>query len=121
MFDEYEESLGWFLQQLSTPNPDRFTEEDWKLVRAYTRSDGCTNALDWLPKSCWEHDFYFRTHHDFSGRVISFCQANNRYLLRMIRLSPFGVFNLRAYLRWLAVALLGKSAWRGRRNYRGVK
>lgn len=121
MFGEYEESLAWFLQQLSTTNPDHFTKEDWALVRTYTRSDGCTRVMDWEVETCWEHDFYFRTHHDFEGKIISFCQANARYLQRMLRRSPFGVFNLRAYIRWAGVSLLGKPAWHGRAHYRSFQ
>lgn len=119
MFDEYEESFEWFLELLSTTDPDKFTAHDWDLIRSYTHSDGCTDAPDWLVQSCWEHDFYFRTHHDFSGKFITFCQANARFLRRMIRLSWFGPLSLRAYFRWAIVSLLGKNAWHGRKKYRG--
>lgn len=118
MFDEYEESIEWFLPQLSTRDPDFFTDADWALVRTYTRSDGCTNVPDWHVKACWEHDFYNRTHHDFEGRVISFSTAAARFRKRIQKLSWFGVLELRAWIRWFGVWLLGRSAWRGQRAFR---
>lgn len=120
MFDEYEESLEWFLKLLSTTNPDEFTETDWALVRAYTRSDGCSSVQDWHVKACWEHDFYFRTHHDFAGRVISFSKSNGLFLRRIQKLSSIGIFNLRAYVRWAGVTVFGKESWKGKSAYRSA-
>lgn len=117
MFGEYEESLEWFLASLSTTNPDKFTDLDWQLIRTYTRSDGCSGVSDWHVKACWEHDFYFRTHHDFEGKVISFSEANLRFLRRLFKLSWLSIFNLRAYIRWLGVTVLGKNAWNDQRHY----
>lgn len=118
MFDEYEESLEWFLQTLSTSDPDFFTDEDWQLIRVYTRSDGCSMVSNWHEKACWEHDFYFRTHHDFSGRVISFSRSNFLFLRRICKLSIWGILNVRAYLRFFAVSLFGHGAWKGQKLYR---
>lgn len=118
MFDEYEDSLEWFLQELSTTDPDLFTDADWKLVRSYLRSDGCTGVPNWHVKACWEHDFYFRTHHDFNGHFISFSKSNWRFLKRIQKLSWFGAFDIRSYVRWLGVTLLGRNAWRGNREFR---
>ena len=118
MFFEYEETLPDFLQALSTNDPDKFTSTDWALVRFYVRSDGCTRVPDIYVKSCWEHDFYFRTHHDFCGHVISFREANRRFRIRIQRLSRFGVCSPVSWWRWLGVALLGRSAWAGKKSYR---
>lgn len=119
MFAEYEESLEWFLQQLSSPDPDFFTDADWALVRTYTRSDGCTRVPDWHVKACWEHDFYFRTHHDFRGQVIGFVKANALFRRRIQRLSRYGIFDILSYTRWLGVTLFGRHAWIGQQHYRG--
>jgi len=118
MFDEYEASLEWFLKLLSCDNPDHFTDADWQLVRAYTRSDGCTGVADIFVKACWEHDFYFRTHHDFTGKLISFSEANCKFRRRIQKLSRFGVFNFVSWERWLGVTIFGKNAWIGNQHFR---
>lgn len=118
MFDEYDESFEEFLRELSTTNPDDFTETDWKLVRVYTRSDGCTGATNWHVKACWEHDFYSRTHHDFAGRYITFGRSAMLFRKRIQRLSWFGIFDLRSWLRWFVVWLLGRNAWKQNRAFR---
>jgi len=118
MFAEYEDSLEWFLKDLSCDNPDNFTDEDWRLIRAYTRSDGCTGVADIFVKACWEHDFYFRTHHDFNGKVISFWEANRRFRRRMQWCSKLGFLSPVSWWRWLGVSLFGKAAWEGKRKFR---
>ena len=50
---------------LGKSNPDEFTQKEWDLIWAYTKSDGCTGVADIFLIACVEHDFYFRTHHDF--------------------------------------------------------
>lgn len=117
MFDEYEASLLDFLSDLSTHNPDEFTKEDWKLVRHYTRSDGCTKVIDIFTRACWEHDFYNRTHHDFEGKVITFAEANCRFRRRIQRLSRLGVFSLVSWWRWAGVSILGRKYWDQRKGY----
>jgi len=118
MFSEYEDTLNQFLDRLRESNPDRFTDREWDLVWAYTKSDGCTGVADIYVKACWEHDFYFRTHHDFCGHVISFWEANKRFRIRMQRCSKLGVLSPVSWWRWLGVALLGRSAWVGKTKFR---
>lgn len=118
MFGEYEDTLNLFLARLRESNPDVFTDREWDLIWAYTKSDGCTGVIDYLVKSCWEHDFYFRTHHDFCGKVISFWEANRRYRIRMQRCSKLGILSPISWWRWLGVSLLGKAAWEGKRKFR---
>lgn len=115
MFEEYEETILDFLNNLTSQNPDEFTENDWKLIKFYTKSDGCTRVLDLRVWACFEHDFYFRTHHDFTGRVISFREANRRFRIRLQRLSLFGVCSPMAWWRWAGVSLCGRSAWISRK------
>lgn len=129
MFAEYEETLEDFLQALSTRDPDIFTDADWNLVRFYTRSDGCTKVSGLRVKACWEHDFYFRTHHDFCGHVITFWESNRRFRVRNQRLSWLGSLDPRgwwswlgmldpmSWWRWLGVTLLGHNAWVGMRRF----
>lgn len=116
MFEEYEETLIDFLNNLSCDDPDKFTKEDWKLVKFYTKSDGCTNASKSRVETCWEHDFYFRTHHDFTGKIISFSEANRRFRQSNQKRSGFGAFSPMAWWRWAAVSICGKSAWKGRKS-----
>jgi len=117
MFFEYEETLEDFLQALSTRDPDIFTDSDWNLIRFYTRSDGCTRVTNLHVRACYEHDFYFRTHHDFCGHVISFWEANRRFRIRIQRLSHLGACSPISWWRWLGVTLLGRNAWIGRRKF----
>lgn len=117
MFFEYEETLEDFLQALSTRDPDIFTDADWNLIRFYTRSDGCTRVPNFHIRACWEHDFYFRTHHDFCGHVISFWESNKRFRQRIQRLSWLGVLDPVSWWRWAAVTILGHNAWLGKRRF----
>lgn len=117
MFFEYEETLEDFIKALSTNNPDIFTDADWNLVRFYTRSDGCTKVPNIHVRACYEHDFYFRTHHDFCGHVISFWEANRRFRIRIQRLSRFGICSPVSWWRWLGVTLLARNAWVGKRRF----
>jgi len=118
MFYEYEDTINDFLARLRINNPDLFTDREWDLLWAYTRSDGCTGVADIFVKACWEHDFYFRTHHDFCGHVISFLEANRRFRKRMQCFSKLGVFSPISWWRWAGVCLLGRSAWEGKRKFR---
>lgn len=121
MFEEYEPSIQWFLKTLSCDNPDKFTKHDWDLVRAYTKSDGCTGVIDLYIEACIEHDFLFRTHHDFSGKVISFYEANKRFRIRIQRLSKLGMCDPVSWWRWLAVCFLpqARRAWDEKQNCHG--
>ena len=118
MFEEYEPSIQWFLSKLSSCDPDKFTQHDWDLVHAYTKSDGCTGVIDFYIQACIEHDFYFRTHHDFSGKVISFYEANRRFRIRIQRLSRLGLISPLSWVRWLAVCSLpqARRAWDGKKS-----
>jgi len=119
MFSEYEETLNRFLKILGAPDPDRFSQREWELVEVYVKSDGCTGVIDFKRKACIEHDFYFRTHHDFEGKAISFMDANKRFRIRMQRLSRFGVISPLAWWRWAAVCVFARSAWEGKKSYHG--
>lgn len=119
MFTEYESTINRFLKYLGETNPDRFTSQHWHLVWAYIKSDFCTSVADVMKWACVEHDFYFRTHHDFEGKAISFMDANKRFRIRMQRLSRFGVISPLAWWRWAAVCVFARSAWEGKKSYHG--
>ena len=118
MFQEYEETLSQFFDRLHENDPDKFTDREWDLIWAYVRSDGCTSVPNFHVRACWEHDFYFRTHHDFCGHVISFWEANRRFRIRIQRLSWLGVCSPISWWRWLGVTLLGRNAWDGKKSFR---
>lgn len=118
MFTEYEETLNAFIDKLRESNPDKFTDREWDLVWAYTKSDGCTGVVDIFVRACYEHDFYFRTHHDFEGKVISFWEANKRFRKRIQKLSNFGVLSPVSWWRWLAVTVCAHNAWSGKSFFR---
>ena len=46
MFSEYEDTLNQFIKVLGKSNPDEFTQREWDLIWAYTKSDGCTGVAD---------------------------------------------------------------------------
>lgn len=118
MFEEYEDSIEDFLETLGYTNPDYFTKREWELISVYVRSDGCTNVPDFYRNACVEHDFYFRTHHDFEGKVISFMEANKRFRMRIQRLSKFGVCSPLAWWRWAAVCVFGGRFWSDKKKCR---
>jgi len=118
MFSEYEDTLNQFIKVLGKSNPDEFTQREWDLIWAYTKSDGCTGVADIFLIACVEHDFYFRTHHDFEGKVVSFWEANKRFRRRIQCLSKLGILSPVSWERWLGVTILGKSAWEGEKRFR---
>lgn len=135
MYSEYEATFPRFLSYLGETDPSKFTKQHWHMVWAYTKSDFCTWVIDLFKWACVEHDFYFRTHHSFDGKPITFMGANIRYFKRMLVMSnPFaksgkgylrcigkfvGYFNPFAYIRFAGVCLFGRSAWNGKEIFRG--
>lgn len=122
MFAEYEESLLEFLADLSTSNVEQFTAADCKLVKNYIRSDGCTGVPDYFVTACREHDFYYRTHHAFCGRLINRAEADKRFRKRIMSLARQrgGLTYLAgiwiSWWRWAGVRILGGEAWNGHRK-----
>lgn len=102
-----------FIESLSSTDPTKLTKEDIKNIRLYINSDGCTGVPDFYKDECIKHDFYYRTHHDFSGRLLEKDNAD-RLFMRGIQLkSNFGRLSPMALWRYLGVKLFGKSAWEG--------
>lgn len=129
MFTEYEETLLEFLSALSTSDCNEFTATDCELIRFYVKSDGCTNVVDIFLQACIEHDFYYRTHHDFEGKLISRREADRRFRLRIQGLSKRYVGRLKPLIlvagffisweRWLGVRVFALPAWVGRKTCHG--
>ena len=125
MFSEYEDTLLDFLKDLSTSDCNQFTEADSKLVKNYVKSDGCTGVPDFFVEACREHDFYYRTHHDFEGKLITRSEADKRFRLRIQSLSKVRSTPIRiagffiSWWRWLGVRLFAGAAWRGRGTCHG--
>lgn len=119
-YAEYEDTLEAFLASLSTESPDDFTQSDREKIKWYIKSDGCTDVPDFYVSACEEHDFYFRTRHDFSGKIISFKEANRRFRLRIQKQSKFGVWSPLSWIRWAGVSLFGRNAWKRNQCYRGA-
>lgn len=105
--------LVHFVRSLSTTDPEKLTAEDIEKIRWYIKSDGCTGVIDICVDECIKHDFYFRTGVDFSGRLITFEEANMLFFRGLWRKRQYFF----ACTRWLGVSFIpgARSAWASRR------
>lgn len=105
-----------FIASLSTSDPDKLTDADIDKIRWYIKSDGCTGVPDICVKECVKHDFYFRTGVDFSGKLISFADANKHFFNGLWKNRHY----LLACIRWVGVTYLpqAKAAWHKREALR---
>lgn len=105
--------LVHFVRSLSTTDPEKLTAEDIEKIRWYIRSDGCTGVIGICVDECIKHDFYFRTGVDFSGRLITFEEANMLFFRGLWRKRQYFF----ACTRWLGVSFTfgARSAWASRR------
>lgn len=108
---EYEEDLLDFIKELSTFDHLSMTDNDCKMIRYYVHSDGCTRVSSLYLPECYKHDFYYRTHHDFEGKLITRAEADKRFRLGIQKRSGCGVYNLLSWWRWAGVRLWGYNAW----------
>lgn len=116
---EYEEDLLDLIKELSTSDHLSMTDGDCKLIRYYVHSDGCSRVPDLYVSECYKHDFYYRTHHDFEGKLITRAEADRRFRLGIQHKSGCGVFNLLSWWRWAAVRLWASGAWYKKENCHG--
>lgn len=100
-----------FIESLSTSDPEKLTAQDIDKIRWFIKSDGCTDVPDFYVEECIKHDFYYRTHHDFSGRLIRKKDADIRFRRGIQNKSNLGVMSPISWERWLGVALFGTKAW----------
>lgn len=107
------------IESLSTDDHFNLTDDDMKAIRWFILSDGCTDVPDFYLSECIKHDFYYRTHVDFSGRLIKRCEADKRFRLGIQKRSQFGVFSPMSWWRWAFVRVFAKSAWDKRQFFRG--
>lgn len=100
-----------FSTRLSTTDPAKFTKEDYAAIEEYIQSDGCTLVPDFYREVCIEHDFYYETHRDFSGRYISRAEADRRLRERKQQFSKLGKASPMSWWRWAGVRLAGWIFW----------
>ena len=105
------ENLVEFIANLSTTDPRLLTKADITNIKLYIDSDGCTGVPDFYKEECIKHDFYYRTHHNFAGKLITKEEADKLFLVGIQSKSKFGKFSPMALWRYLGVKLFGKSAW----------
>lgn len=105
-----------FIQSLSTSDPLKLTAEDIKLIRWYIKTDGCTAVPDFYVDECIKHDFYYRTHVGFDGRLITRADADRNFRLGIQSKSILGVCSPVSWWRWFFVRLLAKRAWEQHRT-----
>lgn len=77
------------LSDLSTEDFRELTARDVASIRFFVRSDGCSRAPNLFVASCFVHDYYYRTHHDLSGKLISRAQADRNFRRHIQCLSGF--------------------------------
>jgi hypothetical protein len=124
-----------FVGDLSSDTIDALNDIDVKLIKWYVRSDGCTKVIDFFIRACIIHDFFYRTHHNFRGEMITRAQADAWFRDEIIRLSRLRlpgrirVWHLispviwwqyvcpLAWWRWCGVRLLAEPAWVGRSSH----
>lgn len=100
-----------FICMLSTTDYLKMDSKDIQLVKAFVCSDGCTGVPDWYIEACILHDFWYRTHKDFDGSIITKQEADKRLRKKIQQLSPVGIFSPMSWWRWSAVKLFAKKAW----------
>ncbi len=100
-----------FVANLSTTDPKRLSKADITNIKLYIDSDGCTGVPDFYKEECIKHDFYYRTHHNFAGKLISREEADKLFLLGIQAKSKFKKYSPMAFWRYIGVRLFGKSAW----------
>ena len=92
-------------------------KEHWSRVQTIARkvhADGCTGVPDlWFRVCCYEHDICYRTGRTFDGWAVSRWQADRRLRHCMYEASPLGRFSILAWVYWLGVRLLAKTAYKG--------
>lgn len=76
------------------------------------KSDGCTGVPNFYLDGCFEHDVAYRSGHDPLGQIITRREADKRLRWYIQMESPFGVFSLMSWIRWLVVRALGWKVWR---------
>ncbi len=105
-----------FVASLSASDPASLTQADIDKIRWYIKSDGCTGVPDICVDECIKHDFYFRTGVDFSGKLISFENANLEFFRGLWGKGHY----ILACVRWLGVTYhpRAKQAWRNREAMR---
>ena len=103
--------LPGLIESLSTSDPLKLTDNDMQKIRFFVHSDGCTKVPNFRKDECYKHDFYYRTHVDFSGHVIRRRDADKLFRLGLQSKSWFGEFDPMSWWRWLGVRLFGAKAW----------
>ena len=102
-----------FIESLSTSDPNKLTSVDIDKIRWFIKSDGCSGVPDIYVAECIKHDFYYRTHHDFSGKLIRKTEADRLFRIGIQLKSKLGVFSPLSWGRWLGVTFLPQAhrAW----------
>lgn len=80
------------------------------LAKKYN-SNGCTGVPDFYLIGCWEHDIAYRTQTDPYGEPITRREADKRFRWYIQLRSPFGIFSLMSWWRWVGVRILGSLWW----------
>lgn len=81
----------------------------WSYIKAWAKhnSDGCTNALEFYVRACWEHDYHCVHHKTWGGEHLSSAQAAARFRQVLQWESKFGRLSPVAWWRWAAVRKFG--------------
>jgi hypothetical protein len=89
-------------------------DDYWETVRRTAttlNSDGCTGVPDLYLDCCYQHDIHYRTHRTLDGQPITKREADRLFRECMQSHSRLGWWAPLSWVRWAAVALLGKCSW----------
>ena len=107
------EQLLAFTSTLTTLKWQKLTDDDFKKIDKFVKSDGCSGVPDFYRNGCVIHDFYYRTHRNLNGSQITRRQADSVLRRYIMSKSPFGHFSPMAWWRYKGVRALAGKAWTG--------
>lgn len=103
--------LRAFTNTLSTLDFRRLTELDVAEIGHFIRTDGCTGTFNFYLRCCIIHDWWYRTHRNLNGSLVTKLEADRGMRDCIMAHSMWGHWNPIAHWRYWAVREFGTKAW----------
>lgn len=100
-----------FLTTLSTREYTKLSHPEFRRIKAFIMSDGCTMAPELYHTACIIHDFYYRTHIDLYGNPLTKGQADKLFRKHIQHNSSLGRVSITAFIWFQAVKFFGRRSW----------